>query len=243
MKILIVDDEPLALDLLRAQLAQIPDVEIVGEARDGDAAIEAATRLRPDLVILDIHMPYRDGLQAAFDLKAAHGRHVPAVIFSTAHADHAVDAFDLEAVDYLLKPVRLHRLRQAVDRMRSRQMRASVEGSEPALAATGFWAPTHAGRRIRVMETDILRIEAARDHVLLHTAQRSFLLRMTMAAIAQQITDPRLVRVHRSAFVRLDAVRAIIRRAKSFALELFDGTIVPVSVRHRAILDRITAAD
>lgn len=239
MKILIVDDEPLALDLLRALLAQIPDVEIVGEARDGDAAVAAAARLSPDVVILDIHMPYRDGLQAAFDLKVAHGKHAPAVIFSTAHADHAVDAFDLEAADYLLKPVRLHRLRQAIDRVRHRGATEPAPGDESPETATTFWIPTHGGRRTRVAESEIVRIEAARDHVFLHTAQRSFLLRTTMEAVAARLSDPRLVRVHRSAFVRLDAVRAIVRRAKSSALEMLDGAVVPVSARHRAVLDQI----
>lgn len=243
MKILIVDDEPLALDLLRALLAQIPDAEIVGEASDGDSAVEAAARLCPDLVILDIAMPCRDGLQTAFDLKAAHGRQGPAVIFSTAHADHAVDAFDLDAADYLLKPVRLHRLRQAIDRARSRRASAPADDVAQEDAPASFWIPTHGGRRTRVMETEILRIEAARDHVFLHTSQHSFLLRSTMEAIALRLSDPCLVRVHRSAFVRLDAVRTIIRRAKSSALEMLDGTIVPVSIKHRAVLDLITAAD
>lgn len=241
MKILIVDDEPLALDLLRALLAQIPDVEIVGEARDGDAAVAAAARLSPDVVILDVHMPGRDGLQAAFDLKAHHGRQAPAVIFSTAHADHAVDAFDLEAADYLLKPVRLHRLRQAIDRVRHRGATECARESKGPQTATAFWIPTHGGRRTRVVESEIVRIEAARDHVFLHTSQRSFLLRTTMEAVAARLSDPRLVRVHRSAFVRLDAVRIIVRRAKSSALEMLDGAVVPVSARHRAVLDQITA--
>lgn len=239
MKILIVDDEPLALDLLRALLAQISDVEVVGEACDGDAALEATARLSPDLVVLDIHMPCRDGLQAAFDLKVAHGRSAPAVIFSTAHADHAVDAFDLEAADYLLKPVRLHRLRQAIDRARHRL--ATARDVERSDAPATFWIPTHGGRRTRVVETDIMRIEAARDHVVLHTSQRSFLLRTTMEAVALRLSDPHLVRVHRSAFIRLDAVRTIIRRARSCALEMLDGTIVPVSARHRTVLGLITS--
>lgn len=239
VKILIVDDEPLALDLLRALLAQIPDVEIVGEARDGDAAVAAAARLSPDVVILDIHMPCRDGLQAAFDLKAEHGKDAPAVIFSTAHADHAVDAFDLAAADYLLKPVRLHRLRQAIDRVRCQGATAAVRAAEIAETAATFWIPTHGGRRTRVMESEIVRIEAARDHVFLHTPQRSFLLRTTMEAVAARLSDPRLIRVHRSAFVRLDAVRAIVRRARSLTLEMLDGSMVPVSPKHRAALDRI----
>ena len=243
VKILIVDDEPLALDLLRALLAQIPDVEIVGEARDGDAAIAATARLSPDVVILDINMPCRDGLQAAFDLKAEHGKHAPAVIFSTAHAGHAVDAFDLEATDYLLKPVRLHRLRQAIDRVRSRDVAQPVQGAEIAETATTFWIPTHGGRRMRVVESEVVRIEAARDHVFLHTSQRSFLLRTTMEAVAARLSDPGLVRVHRSAFVRLDAVRTVIRRAKSSALEMLDGAIVPVSNKHRSVLDLITASN
>lgn len=241
MKILIVDDEPLALDLLRALLAQIPDVEIMGQAGNGDDAVEAVARLSPDLVILDIHMPSRDGLQAAFDLKVDHGKNAPAVIFSTAHADHAVDAFDLEAADYLLKPVRLHRLRQAIDRVRTRLATTPALEVESPDAPAVFWIPTHGGRRTRITEAEILRIEAARDHVFMHTSQRSFLVRMTMEAVAQRLSDPGLVRVHRSAFVRRDAVRTIIRRARSSALEMLDGTVVPVSARHRAVLDFIAA--
>src|SRR4028119_1559573 len=196
MRVLLVDDEALALDRLRTFFGDIEGVEVVGQARDGDEAVSEIQRLTPDLVILDIQMPGRNGLRAAADI-AVEPR--PEIVFVTAHEHYAPDAFDVDAAYYLLKPVRFDRLRQAVDRARRRKaLRAAEEragqleeqveqlksGQAPrAHDDDGFWVPERHGQR-RVPIDTIDWIEAARDYVLLHTSMRSHPPRRTQAAAA-----------------------------------------------------------
>ena len=185
MRVLLVDDEDLALDRLKTFFADIEGVELVGQARDGDEALAAIEKLTPDLVLLDIQMPGRNGLRAAADITVEPR---PEVIFVTAHEHYAPDAFDVDAADYLLKPVRFDRLRQAVERARRRRaMReqaekagkleeemATLRGSgAPGLEDGGFWVPERHGQR-RVPLEAIDWIEAARDYVLLHTNVRKY---------------------------------------------------------------------
>src|SRR5262245_31778501 len=160
MRVLLVDDEELALSRLKTFFGDIEGVEVVGQARDGDEPLEAITRLTPDLVLLDIQMPGRNGLRAAADI-AVEPR--PEIVFVTAHEHYAPDAFEVDAADYLLKPVRFDRLRQAVGRARLRRsMRASVEqakqlqaevealrakGALPGVEDDGFWVPERSGQR------------------------------------------------------------------------------------------------
>ena len=115
MRVLLVDDEALALDRLRTFFENIEGVEVVGQAQDGDEALTEIARLTPDLVILDVQMPGKNGLRAAAELDIDPR---PELVFVTAHEHYAPDAFDVDAADYLLKPVRFDRLRQAVDRAR-----------------------------------------------------------------------------------------------------------------------------
>jgi two-component system LytT family response regulator len=239
MRVLLVDDEDLALDRLRTFFNDIEGVELVGQARDGDEALEAIGRLLPDLVLLDIQMPGRNGLRAAADI-AVEPR--PEVIFVTAHEHYAPDAFEVDAADYLLKPVRFDRLRQAVERAkRRRALRQQAERTgklEEEMAAlrgsgaagpedNGFWVPERHGQR-RVPIDAIEWIEAARDYVLLHTDVRSHMLRITMAALEEKLTGTSLLRVHRSAFVRPDKVTEVKRANRSMSLVLTDGANVQV---------------
>jgi two-component system LytT family response regulator len=223
MRVLLVDDESLALDRLDTFFADIENVEVVGRARDGDEALEKIKELTPDLVILDVQMPGKNGLRAAADIDIEPR---PEIVFVTAHEHYAPDAFDVDAADYLLKPVRFDRLRQAVDRARRRKaLRAAggarraaggeVEQLKRAGAAAphdddGFWVPERHGQR-RVPIDTIDWIEAARDYVLLHTSMRSHLLRITMAALEEKLAGSPLLRVHRSAFVRPDKVAEVQR--------------------------------
>ena len=239
MRVLLVDDEALALDRLRTFFADIEGVEVVGQARDGDEALEQIKRLTPDLVILDIQMP-GTGLRAAADI-AVEPR--PEIVFVTAHEHYAPDAFEVDAAYYLLKPVRFDRLRQAVERARRRRrLREQAEragkleeevsalrGGSPAAAREddGFWVPERDGQR-RVPIEAIDWIEAARDYVLLHTNVRSHLLRATMSALEEQLAGSPLVRVHRSAFVRPDRVVEVKRANRSLTLVLSDGANVQV---------------
>jgi DNA-binding LytR/AlgR family response regulator len=238
MRALLVDDEQLALDRLCVLFADIDGVEIIGQARDGDSALAAIRELKPDLVILDIQMPGRSGLRTASEIEKEHR---PEIVFITAHEQYAPDAFDVDAADYLLKPVRFDRLRQAVNRARRRReiaeqaKRADRLASEVealrinASAATdaGFWVPERNGQR-RVPLDAIGWIEAARDYVLLHTDTRSHMLRTTMAALEDKLAGTALVRVHRSAFVRPDKVAEVRRVNRAVTLVLTDGANVQV---------------
>lgn len=239
MRVLLVDDEDLALERLRTFFGDIEGVEVVGQASDGDEAIEAIGRLLPDLVLLDIQMPGRNGLRAAADI-AVEPR--PEVIFVTAHEHYAPDAFEVDAADYLLKPVRFDRLRQAVERARRRRalrdqaVRAGKLEEEVATLRSsgavgpednGFWVPERHGQR-RVPIEAIEWIEAARDYVLLHTDVRSHMLRITMSALEEKLAGTALLRVHRSAFVRPDKVTEVKRANRSMALVLSDGANVQV---------------
>lgn len=232
------DDEVLALDRLRTLLAEIDDVEIVGEAGDGDGALALIEAQKPDIVILDIQMPGRNGLSTAATIAMDPQ---PEVIFITAHEHFAPDAFDLEAADYILKPVRFERLRQAIERARRRRkMRedaehagrlqaeiAEVRERQGEASQPGIWVPVRDGQ-IRVPIDTIDWIEAARDYVLLHTATRSHMLRTTMAALEERLAGSPLIRVHRSAFVRPDKVSEVRRANRTAVLVMEDGVTVQV---------------
>ena len=232
MRILLVDDEPAALERLAALLSQSPDVSVVGTARNGREAAQAIADLHPDLVLLDIQMPEASGLAVAAALPAADR---PEIIFVTAFELYAVDAFEVEAADYLLKPVRFDRLRQAIERARRRQsQRVALARADAALAAPvdedpdGFWVQVRSGF-VRVPLGDIDWIEAAKDYVLLHTATRSHIHRVTMNALERKLNPAELTRVHRSAFVRPARVAEVKRLGKGLiSLVLQDGVNVAV---------------
>lgn len=247
MRVLLVDDEALALDRLRTYCADIGACEVVGTARDGDEALAAIERLAPDLVIMDIQMPGRTGLRVAADIMADPR---PELVFVTAHEQFAADAFDVEAADYLLKPVRLDRLRQAVERAaRRRTLRQQAERAEllqqradglraPNAEDDGFWVAERDGQR-RVPLSAIDWIEAAGDYVVLHTELRGHMLRATMGGLEEKLAGSELIRVHRSAFVRPSKVTELRRARRSHYLVMEDGAHVQVSTNH---LDAVRGA-
>jgi two-component system LytT family response regulator len=224
MRVLIVDDEPAARERLEVLLKQVTNVEIVGSAFDGESALAAVDALKPDLILLDIQMPDLNGLTVASRLPVENR---PEIIFVTAFEIYAADAFEVEAVDYLLKPVRFDRLRQAMERAGRRR---ELGARPPAVAREmrSIWVETRTGS-VRVPIGDIEWIEAAKDYVLLHTATRSFLHRSTMTAMERQLADTDLVRVHRSAFVRLDRVTAVEGRGRWITALVIAGDLeIPV---------------
>jgi DNA-binding LytR/AlgR family response regulator len=229
IRVLLVDDEPLALRRLSLSLRLLPEVDVVGTASDGDAAIAEARRLSPELIILDVEMPGRDGLAVASELGREPG---PEIVILSAFDRYATAAFEVEAVDYLLKPLRPERLRQAIDRARRR--RAERAAREAMLAGPGAkpQEPTihipdrHGGRDLPLSE--VVWIEAAKDYALIHTRTRTHIIRATMTGLASQLPDS-IVRVHRSAFVALAHVRRWGRPTKGIhCLILSDGTEVTV---------------
>ena len=206
LRTLIVDDEAMAVERLQLLLCDDQRVQCVGTANDGESALRLIEALRPDLVLLDISMPGLTGLDVAQTVAAAHPR--PAVVFVTAYDQHAVQAFDLEAADYLLKPVERGRLLKAVERVwSSRDGDNAAEGSSAGVQE--FWVG-HRGEMIRVAARDIERIEAERDYMRLHTGEQSYLLHTTMAALEEKLDPDEFVRIHRSHIFRKGCIQKLV---------------------------------
>ena len=246
MRVMIVDDEPLALERLRLCLSQTPGVEVVGEAANGDEAVKLAAELAPDLVLLDIQMPGRSGVAVARALSQSLR---PEIVFVTAFAEFAPEAFELEAADYLLKPVRFDRVQEAIRRAARRlelgENWGRVVELEAALRSARLPAQEPADtyeREIWIKQRDgfarvdvdqIQRIEAARDYVLIHTLTKTHILRATMGDLERRLDPVRILRVHRSAFVRLDTVRRVERNGRNLMrLHAEDGAIIDVGASY-----------
>jgi len=260
MRILLVDDEPLALERLEVAIAAIPDTHIVGTASDGIEAREKIAALRPDLAILDIQMPGLSGMEVAQSLeeRADRAAERPDIVFVTAFNRFAIEAFGVEATDYLLKPVSFDRLQIAIERVRRRRALMGADRRAAALAETvaalreespeepvpgdyadGIWVPGRQGS-VRVPVATIDGIEAARDYSLLNTPTKSYILRAKMNDLEQRL-DPRLmIRIHRSHIVRIDAVVGTERPGKGvLRLVMNDGANLQVGPNYQ---DRVVAA-
>lgn len=204
LRTLIVDDEPLAIERLQLLCAREPGVALVGTASDGHQALRLAEALQPDLVMLDISMPELDGMAVARAL--GDFQHKPAVIFVTAFDAFAVEAFDLAAVDYLLKPVSPDRLARAVARVAERREAPDDSPAPtPSPYAQEFWVP-HRAELIRIAAQDIDRIDAERDYMRLHVGARSFLLHQTISTLEERLDPEHFIRLHRSTIVRRDRI-------------------------------------
>ena len=206
---LIVDDEPLAIERLQMICAALPMVTVVGSASDGSQALEKIAELAPALVLLDLTMPHVDGLAVA---RALSGQpHPPAVIFVTAHDNHAVEAFDLDAVDYVLKPVEKERLERAIGRALARRGTISSE-SEPSPWLEELWVP-HRSELVRIGVSEVGRIDAERDYVRLHVGEgagaRSYLLLQTIAGLEARLDPASFIRIHRSIILRRDRIAGL----------------------------------
>jgi two-component system LytT family response regulator len=215
IRTVIVDDEPLARDKLRGFLVRHPAFELVGEAGDGLSAVSLLEEVTPDLLLLDIQMPELDGFEV---LAALEGPRLPYVIFVTAHDHYAVQAFEVGAVDYLLKPVAPDRFDQALERAESRLGQGNDPGFAARLArALEQLAPTRPrverflvkerGRSSFVPVAEIDWIEAAGNYLKLHARSGTHLVRTTMKEIEARLDPARFARIHRTAIVNLDRVR------------------------------------
>jgi len=248
IRTLIVDDEPLAREGIRLRLAAEPDVAVVGECGNGREAVAAIRRDAPDLILLDVQMPGLDG----FDVLAEVGpERMPLVIFVTAYDQHALRAFEVHALDYLLKPIDQDRFTQAVQQARARlqqhdlthlnrQLHALLDTlASPATAATDTGIPlqrllikTH-GRIFFLPLDEVDWIEAAGDYVRLHAGPQRHLLRETMANLEQQL-PAHFQRIHRSIIVNLHQVRELRARDHGeYVVYLRDGTTLKLSRSYR----------
>lgn len=207
LRVLIVDDEELARLRLRSLLGecQSPAAEVVGEAGTAVQALSWLAQNRCDVILLDVQMPGADGTQLAEQLRAQED--APAVVFVTAHAEHAVTAFELEAVDYLTKPVRRERLQAALARATERLKLRGVpeDPSEPVLVVNDR------GRVTRVPLSEVLYLKAELKYVTLRTLHHTYVLDDSLSELEERL-GPRFLRIHRNALVARRAVRALERR-------------------------------
>ena len=232
----VVDDEALARRRLASLIADVPWATQVGAAADGAAAIDAIGRQRPDVVFLDIHMPEMSGLEVVNRLRTL--PQPPTVIFTTAHDQYAVAAFELEALDYLLKPFSAARFRIALERARQAHAHDKLGALDRArnLLATPQEAPLdrifvrEANAVVPLTLAEVLRVEAQDDYVAVHTPRRSYLLTLRISDMEQRLPNPPFIRVHRSHIVNLDHVdRMIGLDGSRFEVRMKNGDVVPAS--------------
>lgn len=263
LRVLVVDDEPLARAQLRALLADEPGVEIIGECGYGADAIGAIDREDPDLVLLDIQMPEIDGFGV---VRAIGAEHMPAVVFVTASDAHAVRAFDVHAADYVLKPVDRDRLLEAIGRVKDRigqtggpdeehamQTRLAALVAEVTAAVTtatrgasggiARLAVKGDGRVVFVRTADVDWIEAMDNYVRLHVGRQTHVMRETLSHLEQRLDSQSFLRIHRSTIVNIDRIREVQPWfAGDYVLILGDGTKLTTGRRYRSavreLLDR-----
>jgi two-component system, LytTR family, response regulator len=267
MRIVIADDEPLARQRIRSLLEDCEDIEIAAEARNGAEAVDVILRERPDVVLLDVKMPELDGFEVIQALEAMNETEddagaagpLPAIIFVTAFGEFAVKAFEVRALDYLLKPFDRARLDRALENAAARRTARSPEGKpswslDPQLRDLLAMLRTQERRNERflirsghrmyfVLASDIEWADAAGNYVRLHANGRAHLYRDTMKALEQRLDSNRFVRIHRSAIVNIDRVAQIEPYVHGeYVVTMRDGTRLTSSRAHsgglRALLER-----
>lgn len=246
LRTIIVDDEPLALDLLRSLLSECSDIEIVAECSNGKEAVEAAVELQPELLFLDIQMPGMNGFDV---IKSLQTDIMPMVIFVTAFDQYAVDAFDLHAVDYVLKPIDSERIARSVDRAIDRlkndvdrsfkspligaieeitQRAAKNEVSENANKEL----PDGMKRKLLVRDSGVLKVipfddidwvDAAGDYMCVHAVGETHVIRSTLRDLLSKLDDKQFIRIHRSTIVNVERVVSVTPLQKGGSLLHLDG--------------------
>jgi two-component system LytT family response regulator len=256
LRTIIVDDEPLALKLLRTVLSEITDVEIVAECSNGKQAVEVATKLQPELIFLDIQMPGMNGFDV---IKSLQTDIMPMVVFVTAYDQYAVDAFDLHAVDYVLKPLDSERIARSVDRAIDRlkndvdrsfkspligaieeiSERASKEKTDESVNNL----PDGMKRKLLVRDSGVVKVipfddidwvDAAGDYMCVHAVGETHVIRSTLRDLMTKLDDNLFVRIHRSTIVNVERVVSVTPLQKGGSLlHLTQGESLKVSRNYR----------
>ncbi len=230
---LIVDDEAIARSGLRSIVSSYEWITITGEAANGLIAVEMIDRLEPELIFLDIQMPGLSGLEILSRV-----RHQPFVVFTTAYAEHAAAAFELGALDYVLKPFGPERIEKALDRVRTaigEPAPPPAERLREALTSgpmSRLFVRTGNGI-VPVLVNEVMRFEAAGDYVTAFTSRARYLIHVSLNRLESRLDPQKFARVHRAHMVNLDHVSAFRKQARGFVAELTDGSRIPIS-RERA---------
>lgn len=230
MTVVIADDEPLARERLRVLLAEQPDVEVVAAVADGPAALRACDEHHPDLVLLDISMPGMDGLEAARHLAAFEPR--PAVVFCTAFDEHALSAFEAEAIDYLVKPVRAERLAAALDRVR-RFAAGRMLAGDATRQRKHLCARLRGSLRLIPIE-DIRYLQAEEKYVVVHHARGEDLIEESLRSLEEEFGD-RFVRIHRNCLVARHELVELRRAGDGHVQAVLRHATQPLEVSRRCL--------
>jgi two-component system LytT family response regulator len=245
---LIIDDEPLARERLRKLLLAEPDIHLAGECADGREAVEAIQNQAPDLVFLDVQMPELDGFGV---LEALGGERLPVVIFVTAYDKFALKAFDVHAVDYLLKPFDRERFQKALERARShlrtrqsgelnQRLTALLDDLRPQAKKTNRLVIKAEGRVLLLKTDDIDWIEAADNYVNLHVGNESHLFRETMTALEAKLPPDKFIRIGRSAIVNVERIKELQPMFHGeYTVILRNGTRLTLSRNYREKLEQL----
>ncbi len=238
IRTLLVDDERPARRKMQRFLDATADFEVIGEAADGLEALAAIARLRPDLVFLDVQMPKLDGFTVASSLAPP----LPEIVFVTAHDQFALKAFEVHALDYLLKPYDDQRFQKVLDHVRARRQRAGdVVGHLERLIADLKKQPEYAGRVLVnengraffIPASAVAWIESSRNYLMLHAAAKTYTIRGTLDAFSKKLNPAEFVRVNRSAIVRLDSIRELQTWFHGeYKIVMKDGTTIPWTRRY-----------
>ena len=244
LRVAIVDDEPPARARLRRLLKGQADVEVIAECGDGAAAVHAIESLQPDLVFLDVQMPELDGFEVLGALEVAR---LPAVIFVTAFDKYALRAFEVHALDYVVKPVEAERFARALAHARQRitERRSTDDGVSNLLRelvrerAHLARIPVRSEGRVKVIDLgDVDWLSAADNYVTLHVGRHEYLVRDSLSALEERLDANDFVRVHRSSIVRLDRIAELVPDLHGdYRIRLKNGAVVPMSRTYRARIE------
>jgi two-component system, LytTR family, response regulator len=247
LRVLIVDDEPVARDLLRSMLTETGTAEVVGECRNAQEAISAILEHNPDVVFLDVEMPGGDGFSV---IEAIGIEHVPAIVFVSAYDHYAIKAFEVLATDYLLKPFDERRLESTLNRLRGRSQQATgrMESRLLRLLEEFRGVRRYADRLavevdehiVFVRTAEIDWIEAKGKHSLVHAGATTYVMREVLTHVAARLDPNEFIRVHRSSVVRVDRIKQIHRWFRGdYHLVLTDGTRLTTGATYRKAIQQV----
>ncbi len=239
MRVIIADDEPPARDKLRRWLAEQPDLDVVAEVGDGVTAVQCIEALSPDIVFLDIQMPGMSGLEAAAHLQSTNA---PLLVFVTAFAEHALQAFDLNAIDYLLKPYDQERLLRTLERVRERMPNKTLHANAIQFARQQLVGNRRLlvpdGGKLSMIEREAIRwMEADDNYVHLHCGEKRYLVRRTLQDLLAQLGEDQFVRIHKSTAVNVAEIAALHPLFKGdYEVQLRSGEKLRLSRRYKDAL-------